>query len=134
VNSEEERSMNSKAALFSAIAILGTAWLLWAGYQGMSTEQRDHEEDEETEQVEEQPVVREHDTVRAITQRGDILSLERILQDARAQHAGRVLESELEQKDGRYIYEVELVDDHGRVWEMKFDARTGEVLREGQGD
>jgi uncharacterized membrane protein YkoI len=126
--------MNSKAAIFSAIAILATAWLLWAGYQGMSTEQREHEEADETEQVEEQPAVREHDTVRAITQRGDILSLERILQNARAQHAGRVLESELEQKDGRYVYEVELVDDQGRVWEMKFDARTGEVLREEQGD
>ena len=126
--------MNSKAAIFSAIAILGTAWLLWASYQGMSTEQREHEDDDETDQVQEQPAVREHDTVRAIKQRGDILSLERILQDARAPHAGRVLESELKQQDGRYIYEVELVDDQGRVWEMKFDARTGEVLREKQGD
>ena len=78
--------------------------------------------------------MREHDAVRAIKQRGDILSLDQILRDARAQHAGRVLESELEQKDGRYVYEVELVDDQGRVWEMKFDAGTGEVLREGQGD
>jgi uncharacterized membrane protein YkoI len=126
--------MNSKAAIFGAIAILATAWLLWAGYQGMSTEQRKHEEAGEPEQVEAQPAVREHDVVRAIKQRGDILSLERILQDARAQHAGRVLESELEQKDGRYIYEVELVDEQGRVWEMKFDARTGEILREKPGD
>ena len=30
--------------------------------------------------------------------------------------------------------EVELVDEQGRVWEMKFDARTGEILREKQGD
>jgi uncharacterized membrane protein YkoI len=126
--------MNSKAAIFGAIAILATAWLLWAGYQGMSTEPREHEEADEPEQVEAQPALREHDVVRAIKQRGDILSLERILRDARAQHAGRVLESELEQKDGRYIYEVELVDDQGRVWEMKFDARTGEILREKQGD
>ncbi len=126
--------MNSKVAIFSAIAILATAWLLWAGYQGTSTEQREHEEADEPEQVEAQPAIREHDMVRAITQRGDILSLERILQYARAQHAGRLLESELEQKDGRYSYEVELVDDQGRVWEMKFDARTGEMLKEQQGD
>jgi uncharacterized membrane protein YkoI len=130
----EECIMNVKAAIFSAIAVLGTACLLWVGYQGMDSHQREHEEDEETEQAGEQPAVREHDAVRAIKQRGDILSLDQILRDARGQHAGRVLESELEQKDGRYIYEVELVDDQGRVWEVKFDARTGKVLREKQGD
>ena len=122
--------MNIKAAIFSAIAIVGSAWLLWAGYQGMDSTQRGHEEDDETEQVEEQQAVDEHDAVRAIKQRGDILSLDRILQEAREQHAGHVLESELKHKDGRYVYEVELVDDQGWVREMKFDARTGEVLRE----
>ncbi|MGB7932152.1 MAG: PepSY domain-containing protein [Gammaproteobacteria bacterium] len=126
--------MNIKAAIFSVIAVLGTAWLLWVGYQGMESQQQGYEEDDETEEVGERPGMPEHDAVRAIKQRGDILSLDRILQDAHAQHAGRVLESELEQKDGRYIYEVELVDDQGRVREMKFDASTGEVLREKQGD
>jgi uncharacterized membrane protein YkoI len=130
----EDCIMNSRVAIFSAIAILGTAWLLWSGYQGMDSKQQGHKEDDEAEQVEEQHATREHDAVRAIKQRGDILSLDQILRDARGQHAGRVLESELEQKDGRYVYEVELVDDQGRVWEMKFDARTGEVLREKQGD
>ncbi len=126
--------MNSKAAIFTAIAVLGTAGLLWVGYQGMDRQQRGHEEDNETEQVGEQPGIREHDAVRAIKQRGDILSLDKILQDARGQPAGRVLESELEQKDGRYVYEVELVDDQGWVRVMKFDARSGEVLREKRGD
>ena len=126
--------MNSKAAIFSAIAVLGTACLLWVGYQGMDSQQQGHEEDDETEQVGERPGMREHDTVRVIKQRGDILSLDRILQDTRGQYGARVLESELEEKDGRYVYEVELVDDQGRVREMKFDARTGEVLKEKQGD
>ncbi len=126
--------MTIKAAIFSAIAILGTACLLWIGYQGMDSRERGHEEDEETEQLGEQPGMPEHDAVRAIRQRGDILSLDRILQEARGQHAGHVLESELKHKDGRYVYEVELVDDQGRVREMKFDARTGEVLKEKQGD
>jgi uncharacterized membrane protein YkoI len=130
----EECTMNIKAAIFSVIAVLGTAWLLWVGYQGMDSQQREHEEDDETEEVGERPGMLEQDAVRAIKQRGDILSLDRILQDAHGQHAGRVLESELEQKDGRYIYEVELVDDQGRVREMKFDASTGEVLRERQGE
>ena len=126
--------MNIKAAIFSVIAVVGTVCLLWLGYQGMNSQQREHEEDEETEQVGERPEMREHDAVRAIRQRGDILSLDRILQEARGQHPGRVLESELEQEDGRYVYEVELVDDQGRVREMKFDASTGDVLKEKQGD
>jgi uncharacterized membrane protein YkoI len=130
----EESIVNIKAAIFSVIAVVGTVCLLWVGYQGMNSQQREHEEDEETEQARERPEMREHDAVRAIKQRGDILSLDRILQEARGQHPGRVLESELEEKDGRYVYEVELVDDQGRVREMKFDASTGEVLKEKQGD
>jgi uncharacterized membrane protein YkoI len=130
----EERIMNIKAAIFSAIAMLGTAGLLWIGYQGMDSQQQEHEEDDEAEQVGERTEMRENEAVRTITQRGDILSLDRILQQVRGQNPGRVLESELERKDGRYIYEVELVDDQGRVREMKFDASTGEVLKEKQGD
>ena len=126
--------MNIKAAIFSAIAVLGTVALLWVGYQGMDSRQQENEEDDETEHVGERPEMHEHDAVRAIKQRGDILSLDRILQEARGPHGGRVLESELEEKDGRYVYEVELVDDQGRVREMKFDAGTGELLKEEQGD
>jgi uncharacterized membrane protein YkoI len=130
----EERIMKIKAAIFSAIAVLGTAWLLWIGYQGMESQQRGHEEDDMTDEVGERSGMLEQDAVRAIKQRGDILSLDKILQDAHGQHAGRVLESELEQKDGRYVYEVELVDDQGRVREMRFDARSGEMLRDKLGD
>jgi uncharacterized membrane protein YkoI len=129
--------MKIRTAIFSAIVFLGTVSLLWIGYQGMDSQQQKHEEDDEddeTQQIGERPEMHEHDAVRAINQRGDILSLDRILQDARGQHPGRVLESELEQEDGRYVYEVELVDNQGRVQEMKFDARTGEMLIEMQGD
>lgn len=70
----------------------------------------------------------EYDDARRLRQRGDILPLERILQAARRQRDGRVLETGLTQEHGRYIYNVELVDDKGRVWEMELDATTGEVL------
>lgn len=61
---------------------------------------------------------------------GEILPLERIVERAREQHPGRVLETELEDKRGRYVYEVELLDESGSVWEMKFDARTGALLEQ----
>jgi uncharacterized membrane protein YkoI len=126
----EECTMNIKVVIFSTIAVLGTVCLLWAGYHGIESKQQDHEDDEEAEELMEQQAMREHDAVRAITQRGDILSLDQILRNVRRQHPGRILETELEQKHGRYVYEVELVDDQGRVRELRFDASTGEVLKE----
>jgi uncharacterized membrane protein YkoI len=125
--------MNIKAAIFSAIAMVGTAWLLWAGYQGVNGLQHEHGEEHEAEQGDDE-ARNDPEAVRPVTQRAGILSLDQILRKADEQHAGRVLESELERKNGRDVYEVEVVDDQGRVWEMKFDARTGEVLKETQGD
>jgi uncharacterized membrane protein YkoI len=74
----------------------------------------------------------EYDAVRSLQQRGAILPLQQILERARRYHEGRVLETELEHKGERYIYEIELVDDHGQVWELKFDAASGELLKEKQ--
>lgn len=74
----------------------------------------------------------EYDEARSLQQRGAILPLQQILERARRYHEGRVLETELEQKGERYIYEIELVDDQGQVWELKFDAASGELLKEKQ--
>lgn len=66
---------------------------------------------------------------RALSQRGDILPLERIAGHVRAARPGKLIDIELEQKHGRWIYEAEVLDDAGRVWELKLDARTGSVLK-----
>ena len=65
---------------------------------------------------------------------GEILPLEKVLERARAEHAGKVLETELEHKHGRYVYEIEVLDARGVVWEMKFDAKTGALLKSEQDD
>lgn len=116
--------MNLKAIIFSCMAIAGTALLLVSSYTGASSNEQDREDH----------AISEHDEVRSIKQRGDILSLEEILRRAGQQHTGRVLETELEQENGRYLYEVELVDESGEVWEMKLDAQTGELLQEERED
>lgn len=74
----------------------------------------------------------EYDAIRRLRQAGEILPLEQILREARRQRHGRVLETGLEQEHGRYIYNVELLDDKGKVWEMELDAATGEVLKNRQ--
>lgn len=66
---------------------------------------------------------------RALSQRGDILPLEKIAEHARAAKPGKLIDIELEQKHGRWIYEAEVLDEAGHVWELKMDARTGSVLK-----
>ena len=75
-----------------------------------------------------------HDHAKALQEQGDILPLEQILEQARQSHPGRVLETELERKRGSYVYEVEILDDSGEVWEMEFDAASGELLKQEQED
>ncbi len=65
---------------------------------------------------------------RRLVEEGSIRPLEEILQRVRAQRPGRILEVELEKEDERYIYEIELLDEDGVVWEMVIDAESGEVL------
>ena len=71
----------------------------------------------------------EYDEVRRLRQRGDILPLEDILARARRYYGGRVLETELEVADRHYVYEVQLVDNQGRVRYIWLDAATGELMR-----
>ncbi len=73
-------------------------------------------------------------TVRRLRESGEILPLEKILERARKERPGEVLETELERKGARHVYDVEILDAQGRVWELKFDARSGELLRQKQDD
>jgi|PlaIllAssembly_1097288.scaffolds.fasta_scaffold441916_2 uncharacterized membrane protein YkoI len=75
-----------------------------------------------------------HDDARRLSQAGDIRPLEQILELAQRTHPGRTLEAELEHKHERYIYEIKIVDPQGTVWEMKYDARTGELLKDKKDD
>lgn len=104
--------MNIKVLIFTSFAFLGSIGFLWAGITSA-----DSDSDES------------HEQVRDLQQQGDILSLEQVLVEARKHRSGRVLETELEKDRGRYVYEIELVDESGQVWEMKLDASNGELLK-----
>lgn len=71
---------------------------------------------------------RDHESVRQLTEAGEILPLEIILEKARNHLSGRILEVELEDERGRYIYELEMLDDEGSVWELELDATTGGMI------
>jgi uncharacterized membrane protein YkoI len=67
----------------------------------------------------------EHDRVRDLTLRGEILSLREILQRVRASGRGRVLDIELKKYRDGYVYDLLLVDEAGGVGAMKLDAASG---------
>jgi hypothetical protein len=66
----------------------------------------------------------------------ETVPLSAILASARRLVDGKVIEVELEfdvdfdgeQRDGRWVYEVELLTNDNRIVELEFDARTGELL------
>jgi uncharacterized membrane protein YkoI len=76
----------------------------------------------------------DHDRARRLRDAGDILSLETVIERARSEKPGRILEIQLKEKKSRVLYEVELVDDRGIVWELYFDARSGELVKTEQED
>lgn len=69
-----------------------------------------------------------HDAAKTLKESGEILPLETIVEKARRQVPGRILEVELKKKE-RLIYELELLDENGVVWELYYDAKTGELIR-----
>jgi uncharacterized membrane protein YkoI len=66
--------------------------------------------------------------VQAAQKSGEVLPQDEIIQRAKAQQPGEVTEIELDHKHGRYVYEVDIKDEHGVKTEMKFDAKTGELI------
>lgn len=74
------------------------------------------------------------DNAGRLSAKGEILSLEKISQKARAYKPGEILEVELEKKHGRYVYEIDILDTGSQVWELKLDAKTGQLLKMEQDD
>lgn len=70
----------------------------------------------------------DHYKARRLLEMGDILPLEKILEKATKNRPGRILEVELEDEKGVYVYEIEMLDENGIVHDLRYDAKTGEFL------
>jgi uncharacterized membrane protein YkoI len=71
----------------------------------------------------------DQDRARAAVQAGQVLSLKTVLDRLEREHPGQVLEVELEQEQGRWLYEIKLIEPGGRLVKLELDAASGEVLR-----
>lgn len=71
---------------------------------------------------------RDHERARAAVQAGQVLPLPALLERVQRQAPGQVLEVELEQEDGRWIYELKLLQPGGQLVKLEVDAATGRLL------
>jgi hypothetical protein len=70
----------------------------------------------------------DHERARAAVLAGEVLPLATVLERLQRTHPGQVLELELDREDGRWIYEIKLLQPGGQLLKLEVDARTGQVL------
>lgn len=70
----------------------------------------------------------DHERARAAVQAGEVLPLAAVLERLQQSHPGQVLELELDREDGRWIYEIRLLQADGQLLRLDVDARTAQVL------
>jgi uncharacterized membrane protein YkoI len=67
----------------------------------------------------------DHDEAIALSRAGVIVPIAQLIDQASARYPGRLLDVEFQNDGRRYLYEIEWLEDTGRVRELWFDARTG---------
>lgn len=70
-----------------------------------------------------------HDRARRGMLRGDLLPLERILEQADRDFPGELIEAELEEKDDRPVYEIKRLTTDGRLLKIYYDAADGSRIK-----
>lgn len=71
----------------------------------------------------------DHERARQALEQGQVLPLRVVLDQVEAEYPGQVIEIEFDREDGRYVYEIKLLQEGGRVVKMDVDAASGEVLK-----
>ena len=74
----------------------------------------------------------DQDDAKLLREQGRILPLEQVLKAALNLRPGRVIEVELEKSRGTYVYEIEIADDNGQVWEIELNASDASVISQKQ--
>ena len=70
----------------------------------------------------------DQDEARDAVRKGKIMPLTAILEIVTKREPGTVMEVELETKDGKLTYRIEVLNEKGRRREIRLDARDGDVL------
>ena len=70
----------------------------------------------------------DHDAALRLREHGDILPLQKLVERLVGNQVGRLIEVELDWFDGRYVYEVEVLDAGGTLHRFYLDARSGQPV------
>jgi uncharacterized membrane protein YkoI len=68
------------------------------------------------------------DRLRAAVSRGEALPLSTLQRSLRKAFPGEIIGVEVDEDDGRFVYEFKVLQTGGRLLEVKMDAATGAVL------
>lgn len=72
----------------------------------------------------------DHERAREAVTAGRILPLDAIVERARTEMDGDILDVDLEDEhDGRFVYEIKVLAPGGRIVKLEYDAATGALLR-----
>lgn len=69
-----------------------------------------------------------HELARQALEQGRVLPLRTVLDKIERDYQGQALKVEFEKDDGRFIYEIRLLQTDGRMVKLKVDAVDGRVL------
>lgn len=72
---------------------------------------------------------RDHEEALQAVRSGAVLPLRSILDIVHEQFAGEMLEAELEQKRGAWVYEIELITQRGTILKLHYAGADGTLLR-----
>jgi len=70
----------------------------------------------------------DHERARQALEAGEVMPLREILDRVERDYPGRVVEVELEREDGRWVYEIKLLQRGGRMLRLDLDAGDASVL------
>ena len=72
-----------------------------------------------------------HNEALELRRSGALMPFEQLLELVDQRHPGaRILEVELDEDDGAYFYEIEILTVDGLVRELELDARSGAILED----
>ena len=69
-----------------------------------------------------------HELARQALEQGRVLPLRTVLDKIERDYQGQALKVEFEQDDGRFLYEIRLLQSDGRMVKLKVNAVDGRVL------
>jgi len=69
-----------------------------------------------------------HGEAKKLVEKGEILPMKVIAEKAEKLKSGKLLEVGLRRGKGGYVYKIEILDAKGVVWELQFNAKTGELV------